>query len=72
MAKRLNRYYTFEMMEQALPLLVGKKINIVTRDGRVFYGILDKFENGMLYYRNMRLKKQKFPIMNIAEVIYDH
>lgn len=72
MTKRLSRYNTLSAIRENLPLLIGKKINIVTRDRRVFYVILDKFENSILYYRNMRLKKQEIALEEVAEIIYDY
>ncbi|MGK7388778.1 MAG: hypothetical protein ACNS60_00440 [Candidatus Cyclobacteriaceae bacterium M2_1C_046] len=72
MSKRLSRYKTIEAIQQALPQLIGKKINIVTKDGRVFYVLLNKFEDSTLMYKNMRLKSQKMAIDQIAEIIYDY
>lgn len=72
MTKRLSRYNTPETIKNNLPLLTGKKINIVTADGRVFYGILNKFDDDIVYFQNLRLKDQKMAINEIAEIIYDY
>lgn len=72
MTKRLSRFNTLSTIQESLPQLIGKKISIVTRDGRVFYVILNKFENSILYYQNMRLRKQELPLEEVAEIIYDY
>lgn len=72
MTKRLSRYNTPAAIKLNLPQLTGKKINIVTADGRVFYGILNKFEKDILFFQNMRLKKQELSLNEVAEIIYDY
>lgn len=72
MAKRLSRYNTLEAIQQVLPQLIGKKINIVTKDGHVFYVLLNKFEDSTVKYQNMRLKSQQLAVDQIAEIIYDY
>lgn len=72
MAKRLSRYNTKEAILKIIPQLIGKKVNIVTTDNRVFYIILNKFENNMIKYQNMRLRSQKMAVDDIAEIIYDY
>lgn len=72
MTKRLSRYNTQATIKLNLPQLTGKKINIVMADGRVFYGILNKFEKDILFFQNMRLKNQEVPLKEIAEIIYDY
>ena len=72
MVKRLSRYNTSEAIKEALPKFIGKKIHIVTRDNRVFYVLLNKFENNKVQYQNMRLKKQEIAFDDIAEIIYDY
>lgn len=72
MTKRLSRFNTAATIQTNLPLLLGKKINIVCHDGRVFYGILDKFENSIVSYRNLRLTAKEIALDDIAEIIYDY
>lgn len=50
---------------------LGKKISIIRRDNMVFYGVLEKINEGELTLLNMRLEKMILPIDDISELYTD-
>jgi hypothetical protein len=59
--------------EQALvnTEIVGKEINLVLKNGTVFFGILLRIENSVFVCKNMLGKRFQYAASEIRELIYD-
>jgi hypothetical protein len=51
--------------------IVGKEINLVLKNGTVFFGILLSIENTVFLCKNMMGKKFQYDSSEIREIIYD-
>ncbi|HNP19430.1 MAG TPA: hypothetical protein PKL31_13415 [Fulvivirga sp.] len=71
MAKRLIRYATMQSIIKSAPEIMGKKANIVLKDGQVVLATVLNISSSILKYQNMRLVQSEVDLNNIAEIIID-
>jgi len=71
MSTRQHRLTSPDQLKKQLETLVGKKINVVLKDGTTVMGELLKAEPEQIVLRNMRLRNVPFSFQQIAEVYFD-
>ncbi len=70
MGKRQTRVFPSQLGLQA-DWLSGRKANVLLDNQTTFYGTILEVTDEHLHLRDMRLKKHRFPIKTITEVILD-
>lgn len=63
--------YTPAQIEQFKSEILGKKANIVFRDGRVSFGLISIIKADHLELKNMRMDKSVIDLKLISEIIID-
>lgn len=71
MSKRQKRVNTTKTIKASIPEILGKNVNIVLKNGRVFFGQIISLNENILVYKNMRLKAHETPLDAISEIIID-
>jgi hypothetical protein len=71
MATRQLRISDAQQIRQQMGLLVGKKINIVLRDGTAVLGVVKTSSDQEVELSNMAQKCQRFAVSAIVEIYID-
>ncbi len=71
MAKRQIRYATKQSIIESAPEIIGKKANIVLKDGQVVFATVLNISSSTLKHQNMRLVQAEVDLNNITEIIID-
>lgn len=71
MATRQLRISDPQQIKEQISRFVGKKINIVLRDGTAMLGVLKASNDQEVVLLNMAQKSQRYPIATIIEVYID-
>ena len=71
MSTRQLRISDSGQIKQQLGRLVGRKINLVLRDGTAMLGVLKKTDGQEIVLTNMAQSSHRYPISSITEIYID-
>lgn len=70
MSRKLD-LLTKESLPDRLPDLVGRKLNVVLRDGRTRHGKLLSFDGGVLLLHDLLQKKHVISLLSVEEAVVE-
>ena len=70
MGKRIYRIFTAQLPGKK-DLLLGKTVDVITRQARTVRGRLEEISAEALMIRNGRGAEERLPLYQVAEVVFD-
>ncbi|QSE98945.1 hypothetical protein [Fulvivirga lutea] len=70
MASKTSRY-PIKIIQESKEDILGKKANIVLKDGSVLFAVISSISSDFMTVVNLRNKKQQVNLTDLTEVIID-